>query len=249
MVKVPKMEKSLTGKGTFYGVGVGPGDPELITVKGLKLLQQVPVIYIPKSGEESGSFALTVVKKYLDPSRQEIIDLVFPMCKDREGLERFWNQSSGIIQGRLMQGLNVACICIGDPLFYSTFAHMMRKISESDPGIAIKIIPGVSSISACTGVVSLPLVQAGERLAVIPATYDPQGIRQVLLDFDTVVLMKVNRVVDKVLPILEELGLKKQAVFVSRATTDEEEVVWDLDLLKGRSLDYHSMIIIHTKPK
>jgi precorrin-2/cobalt-factor-2 C20-methyltransferase len=243
------MEKSLTGKGTLYGVGVGPGDPELITVKGLKLLQQVPVIYIPKSGEESGSFALTVVKKYLDPSRQEIIDLVFPMCKDREGLERFWNQSSGIIQGRLMQGLNVACICIGDPLFYSTFAHMMRKISESDPGMAIKIIPGVSSISACTGVVSLPLVQAGERLAVIPATYDPQGIRKVLLDFDTVVLMKVNRVVDKVLPILEELGLKKQAVFVSRATTDEEEVVWDLDLLKGRSLDYHSMIIIHTKPK
>lgn len=243
------MEKSLTGKGTLYGVGVGPGDPELITVKGLKLLQQVPVIYIPKSGEESGSFALTVVKKYLDPSRQEIIDLVFPMCKDREGLERFWNQSSGIIQGRLMQGLNVACICIGDPLCYSTFAHMMRKISESDPGIAIKIIPGVSSISACTGVVSLPLVQAGERLAVIPATYDPQGIRQVLLDFETVVLMKVNRVVDKVVPILEELGLKKQAVFVSRATTDEEEVVWDLDLLKGRSLDYHSMIIIHTKPK
>jgi precorrin-2/cobalt-factor-2 C20-methyltransferase len=247
MMKIPRMEKSPASKGILYGIGVGPGDPELITVKGLKLLQQVPVIYIPKSSEESGSFALTVVEKYLGRSRQEIIDLVFPMCKDREGLQRFWDQSSGLILERLVGGLNVACICIGDPLFYSTFAHMMRKISESDPAIAIKIIPGVSSISACTAVVNLPLVQAGERLAVIPATYDPQGIRQVLLNFETVVLMKVNRVVDKVLPILEELGLKKQAFFVSRATTDEEEVVWDLDLLKGRVLDYHSMIIIHTK--
>jgi precorrin-2/cobalt-factor-2 C20-methyltransferase len=243
-MNVAKMEKGPGVKGTFYGVGVGPGDPELITVKGLRLLQQVPVIYIPKSAEESGSFALTVVDHYLDRSRQEIIDLVFPMCKDKEGLLRFWDQSSHLILDRLGQGLDVACICIGDPLFYSTFAHMMRKITESHPEIAIKIIPGVSSISACTAVVNLPLVQASERLAVIPATYDPEGIRQVLLSFETVVLMKVNRVVGKVLPILEELGLKKQAVFVSRATTDAQEVVWDLEQLAGKHLDYHSMIIV-----
>jgi len=238
------MGKKRVDKGTFYGVGVGPGDPELITVKGLKLLQKVPVIYIPKSGEESGSFALEVVEKYLDSSRQEIIDLVFPMCKDREGLQQFWDQSSRLILDRLGLGLDVACICIGDPLFYSTFAHMMRKVSEGDPNIPIKIIPGVSSISACTSAISLPLVQAGERLAVIPATYDPEGIHQVLLGFETVVLMKVNRVVDKVLPILEDLGLKKKAVFVSRATTDAQEVVWDLDQLRDKRLDYHSMMII-----
>lgn len=243
-MRVQKTVTKRNGKGIFYGVGVGPGDPELITVKGLRLLQQVPVIYIPKSGEESGSFALTVVEGYLDRSRQEVIDLVFPMCKDREGMQPFWDRSSRLILDRLGQGLDVACICIGDPLFYSSFAHMMRKIAESDPEIVIRIIPGVSSISACTAVVNLPLVQAGERMAVIPATYDPEGIREVLLGFETIVLMKVNRVVDKILPILEEMGLKKQSVFVNRATTDEEEVVWDLDLLKGRALNYHSMIIV-----
>jgi precorrin-2/cobalt-factor-2 C20-methyltransferase len=238
------MGKAQNIKGTFYGVGVGPGDSELITVKGLKILQQVPVIYIPKSGEESGSFALEVVEKYLDRSRQEIINLVFPMCKDREGLQGFWDQSSRLILERLRQGLDVASICIGDPLFYSTFAHMMRKVSEGDSNIRIKVIPGVTSISACTSELNLPLVQAGERLAVIPATYDPDGIRQVLAGFETVVLMKVNRVVDQVLPILEELGLKKNAVFVSRATTDAQEVVRDLDRLKGKRLDYHSLIIV-----
>lgn len=232
-------------KGTLYGVGVGPGDPELITVKGLKLLQQVPVVYIPKSAEESGSFALTVVEKYLDRSRQDMIDLVFPMCKDQEGLQQFWEKSSQLILERLGRGLDVACICIGDPLLYSTFGNLIDRLTASDPDISIRVVPGVSSISACSAAIGLPLAQAGERMAVIPATYDPEGIREVLKNFETVVLMKVNRVVGKILPILEELGLDKKAVFVSRATTDLEEVVRDLHLLKGRSLDYHSMIIIN----
>lgn len=238
------MAESRKNKGTLYGIGVGPGDPELITVKGLRLLQRVPVVYIPKSREESGSFALSVVDAYLDRSRQEVIDLIFPMCKDREGLKAFWEQSADLISDRLGQGLDVACICIGDPLLYSTFAHMMRIVRDKDPDVEIQVVPGVTSIAACTAAVKVPLVQAGERLAVLPATYDPEGIRTVLRQFETVILMKVNRVVDQVLPILEELGLKKQSVFINRATTGEEQIVWDLERLRGKILDYHSMIIV-----
>ncbi len=121
---------------------------------------------------------------------------------------------------------------------------MMHKVQSSDPDVRVEIIPGVTSISACTATTGVPLVQAGERLAVLPATYDPEGVREVLQKFETVVLMKVNRVAEQVTAILDELGLKKQAIFVSRATTGEQEFVRDLDCLKGKTLDYHSMIIV-----
>lgn len=244
MNRAMETNSSNSRQAVLYGIGVGPGDPELVTVKGLNLLRRVPVVYVPKSSEESGSFALSVVENYLDASRQEILDLVFPMCKDRQGLGRFWDQSCRLILDRLQKGLDVACICIGDPLFYSTFANLMSRMLRMDPGVRVSIIPGVSSIAACTAVLKLPLVQAGERLAVLPATYDPEGIRQTLKNFETVVLMKVNRVVDRILPILEEMGLKKQAIFVNQATTDQQEIIADLDRLRGKTLNYHSMIIV-----
>jgi precorrin-2/cobalt-factor-2 C20-methyltransferase len=235
----------MTGK--LYGIGVGPGDPELLTLKAHRILTTVPVVYVPKSREESGSFALSIIESFLQPSRQEIIDLVFPMCKDQSGLGQFWEKSVDLLLDRLEKGLDVACVCIGDPLLYSTFAYLLDRIISRRPDLEIEIIPGVTSISACTAAVGLPIVKAGETLAVIPATYEPETIRGLLQQFDALALMKVNRVVDQILPMLEELKLKDHAVFISRCGTDQEEIIWDIDSLKGRDLNYHSLLLIRTK--
>jgi precorrin-2/cobalt-factor-2 C20-methyltransferase len=233
--------------GKLYGIGVGPGDPELLTLKAHRILKTVPVVYVPKSREESGSFALSIIEGFLDRQRQEILDLVFPMCKDQSGLPAFWDRSVGLLLDRIEKGMDVACVCIGDPLLYSTFTYLLERIITRSPGIQIEIVPGVTSISACTAAVALPLVKAGETLAVIPATYEPETIRGLLRQFDALVLMKVNRVIDQVLPMLEELKIKDHAVFISRCGTPEEEIVWDLDSLKGQPLNYHSLLLIRTK--
>ncbi len=229
---------------TLYGIGVGPGDPGLITVKGLEILRRVPVVYVPKSREEAGSFAVSVVEGYLDRNHQEVIDLVFPMCKDREGLVAFWERSAGMILDRLGRGLDVACICIGDPLLYSTFALVVERVRERNPAVRVEVVPGVTSIAACAARLNLPLAQGGERIAILPATYDLAGVKNTLRDFECVVLMKVHSVMDQVLDLLAELGLEKQAVFVSRGTTGAEEIVRDVASLRGRELDYHSLMII-----
>ena len=230
--------------GTFYGVGVGSGDPGLITVKGLGVLTSVPVIYVPKSRDESGSFALSIIEEYVDRSRQEVIDLIFPMCKDTSGLASFWDNSVGLILERLRNGLDVAAICIGDPLLYSTFSFLLDRTLEKEPSLNVQIIPGVTSISACAAALRLPLVQAGERLAVIPATYHEKAIREALEEYDAVVLMKVNRVMDQVLTLLGELGLTDHAFFVSRCGTDRQEIIRDVERLRGQHLDYHSLMIV-----
>ncbi|HEY5600008.1 MAG TPA: precorrin-2 C(20)-methyltransferase [Candidatus Manganitrophaceae bacterium] len=244
--KVKESEK-IKMLGKLYGVGVGPGDPQLLTLKAHRLLTTVPVVYVPKSREESGSFALSIIDSFLDRGRQEVIDLLFPMCKDQSGLAQFWEKSVGLLLDRLEKGLDVACVCIGDPLLYSTFSYLLERIIARRPDLPVEIIPGVTSISACAASVALPLVKAGETLAVIPATYEPEAVRGLLRQFDALALMKVNRVMDQILPMLEEMGIRDHAVFISRCGTDQQEIVWDLDSLKGKELNYHSILLIRTK--
>ncbi len=228
----------------LYGIGVGPGDPELLTLKAMRILQSVPVICVPRSSYDSDSFALSIVEGVIDKGRQEIIPLVFPMSKDKEVIKKFWDESAMIIEGKLKAGKDVACISIGDPFFYSTFIYVFENLKERLKDLAVEIVPGVSSINASSAAAILPLAKANERVAVLPATYEKEKLRDALKDYDTIVLMKVNRVFDEVLAVLEEMGLKDKSVFISRCGTEEERIVRDLDLLKGRELDYLSMVIV-----
>ncbi len=228
----------------LYGIGVGPGDPELLTLKAMRILQSVPVICAPKSNYDSDSFALSIVEGVIDKARQEIIPLVFPMSKDKEVTKKFWDESAKIIEGKLNAGKDVACISIGDPLFYSTFIYVLENLKERLKDLAVEIVPGVSSINASSAAAILPLAKANERVAVLPATYEKERIRNALKDYDTIILMKVNKVFDDVLAVLEEMGLKDKAVFISRCGTEEERIVRDIETLKGKELDYLSMIIV-----
>ncbi len=230
--------------GTLYGVGVGPGDPELITVKAQRLLQRAAVLCVPKSREEGESYVRGFVSHLVDTKRQQLLELVFPMTKDRAVLEQHWEAALERLLVPLRQGRDVAFVTEGDPFIYSTFMHLYCLVRERHPDLPVEVIPGVSSINASAAAAGLPLVDGAERLAILPATYEGDHLAGIVQQFDTVVLLKVNRVFDRVLAVLEALDLAGRAVYVRRCGTAEQEVVRDIRSLRGKELDYLSLLII-----
>ncbi len=228
----------------IYAIGVGPGDPELLTKKAERILRSVPVICAPTAGPADSSYALSIIEPLLDLKRQEVIIQVFPMRKDQAGLDEFWQTAAAGVVERVRRGSDVAFITIGDPFIYSTFLYIYRILREKYPDIPVEVVPGVSSINAAAIAAGIPLGQASERIAIIPAAFEEKDLLKVLSDFDTVVLMKVSRVFDGIYALLKELGLEKKCAFISRVGTAEEEVVFDLESLLGRKLDYLSMLIV-----
>jgi len=230
--------------GTLYGVGVGPGDPELITIKARRVLKRAEVICVPKGREEGDSYVRGFLSRIIDLEGRQVVELVFPMTKDRTVLERHWNAALDRLMVPLMEGRDVAFVTEGDPSIYSTFMHLHDLIRERHPELPVEVIPGVSSINGSAAAAGLPLVDGAERLAVLPAVYEEKELTDILERFDTVVLLKVNRVFDRLLGQLEELGLADGAVYVRRCGTPEQEVVHDIRSLRGKELDYLSLLIV-----
>jgi precorrin-2/cobalt-factor-2 C20-methyltransferase len=228
----------------IYAVGVGPGDPELLTRKAERVLRQVPVICAPSANPTDSSYALSIVEGFIDRSRQEVFVQTFPMLKNSDELEPFWENAARKAADICRNGKDVAFLTIGDPFLYSTFLYVYRVLREKYPDVPVEVVPGITSINAAAIASGVPLAAASERLAVIPAAFEEKELRHVFLDFDTVVLMKVNRVFDRVYALLKELGLEKKAAFVRRVGSAEEEVVFDLDSLIGKKLDYLSLLIV-----
>jgi precorrin-2/cobalt-factor-2 C20-methyltransferase len=228
----------------IYAVGVGPGDPELLTRKAERILRQVSVICAPSANPTDSSYALSIVEEFIDRSRQEVIVQTFPMKKEQEGLEPFWEDAAREAAELVRQGKDVAFITIGDPFLYSTFLYIYRILRGKYPDVSIEAVPGITSINAAAIAAGVPLAAASERIAIIPAAFEDQGLRRVLVDFDTIVLMKVNRIFDQVYALLQELGLEKKGVFIRRVGSAEQEVVFDLGSLIGKKLDYLSLLIV-----
>ncbi|WP_298440232.1 precorrin-2 C(20)-methyltransferase [Geobacter sp.] len=233
----------------IYAVGVGPGDPELLTRKAERIIRQAPVICAPTGAADAASYALSIVEPFLDRSRQRVISQVFPMKKEQAGLDEFWEKAAAEVAEEVRQGRDVAFITIGDPFLYSTFLYLYRIFRERHPEIAIEIVPGISSINAAAAAAGMPLGMAHERIAILPTTYEDDELRDTFARFDTVILMKVNRVFDRIYALLKELGLEKRAAFVRRVGSAEEEVVFDLERLVGEKLDYLSLLIVRKQER
>lgn len=230
--------------GRIYAVGVGPGDPELLTRKAERIISSAPVIYAPTGAADAASYALSIVEHLIDRSRQEIITRVFPMMKKGAELEAAWQEAATEVISLVDDGKDVAFITIGDPCLYSTFLYLYRIILEKRADIKFEIIPGISSINASAAAAGIPLGIAGERIAILPATYEDEELKKTLLEFDTVVLMKVSRVFDRIYPLLVDLGLAEGSTFIRRVGSGQEEVVFDISTLVGKELDYLSMLIV-----
>ena len=233
--------------GCLYGIGVGPGDPELLTLKALKALQKAPVICVPQAANRRESYALSIVKDYVNPD-QEILRTPFP-TDDADGAAKVWMEASELVLQRLRKGQDVAFLTEGDPMLFSTFSYVLAGVRELCPEAPVKIIPGVSSVMAAAASSEVPLATHGQRLAILPAVYGLDDLFEATSNFDTVVLMKVSPNIGTTLAHLEELGLTGQSTYVRRVTTDREKVIKNLNEITDEDLDYFSLLIVKGKAK
>ena len=229
--------------GRLYGIGVGPGDPELLTVKAQRLLQRVEVICFTQLDDGRESYALSVVRGFLEGSKPEFLSIIVP-SDDTPVSDQTWQDAAAEICERLRKGQNVAFITEGDPMLYSEFSFLLESVRQADPNVSIEVIPGVSSVMAAAASAGLPLATHGQRLAILPAVYGIDDLREAITNYDTIVLMEVNRTLLQALANLENLGLAGKAIYVRRATTQREEVVQEIHQLTDEDLDYFSLLII-----
>jgi precorrin-2/cobalt-factor-2 C20-methyltransferase len=243
--------------GTLHVIGVGPGDPELLTLKALRILKSTDVICVPKGREEGSSLALSIVEKAVSLDGKEIIEAHFPMRKTKKQgadnkelsgnydseLDARWDETAKTILERLHKGVDVAFLTLGDPTIYSTFFYLYDRLLDLMPELDIRIIPGISSVNASAASAGISLSLADEKIAIVPATYE-KDVKETLSRFDSVVLMKVHRVFDKVKGVLADMNLIDNAVYVSRAGMEDERIFRKIREVKEDDLNYFSMLIV-----
>jgi precorrin-2/cobalt-factor-2 C20-methyltransferase len=236
--------------GTLYGVGVGPGAQDLLTVRAIKTLRRVDVVVLPRSSPYGQSFAWQIVKPFVRKSpRQEHLFLTFPMSREPARHVDAWEKAFAQLGERIERGLSVAFATEGDPSLFSTFIYLQREAPRRWPGIRIEVIPGVSSIAAVPAVSGIPLADGLERIAIIPAGYGVEDLIDVFNRFDTTILMKIGSEMGNIFAALEATGLIDKAVYVSKATTPQQRIVADLREMTPERGDCFAMIIVSRKER
>jgi precorrin-2/cobalt-factor-2 C20-methyltransferase len=231
--------------GILYGIGVGPGDPELITLKGLRLLKQVPVVAFPEGRGKTG-MAQEIVAQWLSP-HQVHLPLDFAFARDENLLAQAWQIAAQKVWHYLEQGQDVAFVCEGDISFYSTFTYLAQTLQQFYPQAIVQAIPGICSPMAAAAALGVPLTVRHQRLAILPALYAPDELETALDWADVVVLMKVSSVYDRVWQILQRRQLLKQSWVVERVALPNQIIYSDLSDRPHLQLSYFSLLIIRVK--
>ena len=224
-------------KGKIFAVGVGPGDPQLLTIKALDAIKKSHTIFVPKGREEGSSVALSIVNKVLDLREKEILEVFFPMVKTKEEQHKVvkaWDEIVHSAYSRVNQGLHISFLTLGDPTLYSTFFYIYRKLMEVDSEVEIELIPAVSSITACAAISKTFLAVGDEKVAILPAVY-MDSFDSIFDSFDTIILMKVHRVFEKVLDFLKRRNLQDKAISISRAGMDGEKIIKNIEDIKAEN--------------
>ncbi|MDV2885501.1 precorrin-2 C(20)-methyltransferase [Alkalihalophilus pseudofirmus] len=229
--------------GTLYGLGVGPGDPELLTIKAFRKLKETEVIAYPKKRKGSKSYAHRIIDLYIKPEEKEMLGLVFPMTKDPVILEREWSNTVNQVWEYLKKGTDVAFVTEGDPLLYSTFIHMMKLMKSRHPEVNIQTVPGISSINGAASRLGIALAEGDDHVAIVPARDDYAEMKRVIIENDCVIFIKVAKVMDLMLDVLRELDLVDKASVVTKVTSDEE-IVWDIHELDRAELEYLTLMVV-----
>jgi len=213
-------------------VGCGPGDPELLTVKAVNAIKNADVIMCPTSKEGKPSIALSVVSSLIDQDKKpEIVNLVFPMTKDKDILENTWQKNSQIIAESVFSGKKVVYLTVGDPYLYSTWIYLHRELSVTHPNINITVIPGIVSMFTFASKIGISLAEGAEKMAVIPSCYDLSKVKEIAKNCDTMVFLKDGRYFDQVINLLREAGFSKDSIFAIGQDLDtDKEIVKKLTL-------------------
>lgn len=227
--------------GTLYGIGVGPGDPELMTLKAVRLLATVPVIAWPAPLEGDG-LARTIAAGLIPAGRVEIA-IRMGFAVDRAGADAAYDQGAARIAAELEQGRDVAVLCEGDPFFFGSFIYLFGRLAGRFP---IEVVPGVSSPMTAAAAAGRPLAAWDDALAVIPATRGDAEIERLLEAVDAAVIMKVGRHLGRLCRLLERLGLAGHACIVERASHPDQRIL-GLAEAESSGVSYFSIILVHRR--
>ena len=216
----------------LIGIGVGPGDPELLTVKAVNAIHNADVILCPASKEDRPSIALSVVSSLIDKSKnQEIIKLVFPMTKDQKVLEETWKKNAKIMAEVVLSGKNAVYLTVGDPYLYSTWIYMHKEIEKNFPSVKIHVIPGIVSMFTFASKVGVSIAEGAEKVSIIPSCYDLTTVKEIAKNSETLVFLKDGRYFDQVVNLLKEAGFPDNSIFaIGQDLGTKDEVIRKLTL-------------------
>lgn len=231
--------------GILYGISVGTGDPELITLKGLRWLQQSKIVAFPTGLGGRHGIAQQIVTNWLKP-QQITLPIDFPYVQDEATLVTAWKLASQKVWGYLQQGQDVAFVCEGDVSFYSSFTYLAQTLQQLHPEVVVKTVPGVCSPMAVASVLQIPLTMRSQRLAVLPAIYTIDELERVLDWAEVVVLLKVSSVYQQVWQVLSRRNLLDRSWIVEKATFPEQKIYRNLVKYPQLKLAYFSLLLVQT---
>jgi precorrin-2/cobalt-factor-2 C20-methyltransferase len=236
----------MTRYGTLYGIGVGPGDPDLITLKAVKTLQKVDVVLAAASTKNEASLALFIARPHLRPEA-EVKRLNFPMTRDQAVLDHAWRENADIVADILHAGKSAAFLTLGDPLTYSTFGYLLRTLGLLAE-IPVEVIPGITSYQAAAALTGRVLVESDENLAVVSGVAGETELTRVLENAQCAVILKAYKNMPTIRRVLERLGLCDSCVFVTRLGLKGEEIITNLSDVPDKP-SYFSLILMRRKAK
>lgn len=231
--------KCRNAKGTLYGLGVGPGDPELITLKAHRILTDAKVVAYP-APDTGESFARSIVAEYLTPEQTEI-PIVIPMRVERFPAQDIYDEAAEVLAGHLARGEDVVVLCEGDPFFYGSFMYLFERLSGR---FKTEIVPGISSLMASAAALQRPLAARNDVLTVIPGPLDSEAMLAQLQACQAAAIIKVGRHFERIRTVIEEAGLIDNAGYLERVTLDNQRILplGDADHDKA---PYFSIILIY----
>jgi precorrin-2/cobalt-factor-2 C20-methyltransferase len=237
----------MTRFGTLYGIGVGPGDPELITLKAVNTLKKVDVVLAAASTKNDFSLAQSIAAPHLRPG-VDIVRLNFPMTRDQAVLDAAWAANAETVLNLLAAGKSAAFLTLGDPLTYSTFGYLLRTLNGRLADIPVEVIPGITSYQAAAAHTGRVLVESGENLAVVSGVASEQELERILSAADSAVILKAYKSMPTIRRVLTRLGLAERAVFVTRLGHEGEEIITDLANVPDKP-SYFSLVLVRKEPK
>jgi len=233
------MAGGVSVSGTLYLVGVGPGDPELLTLKAARLLGAVPVVAYPRTGEDA-ALALDIARAHLNP-KALLLPVAIPMAVERGPAEAAYDAGAEAILAQLRAGRDVAYLCEGDPLFYGSAMYLLARVSAAAP---ILVVPGVTSLTAAAAAIARPLAARNETLRILPAPLPDAALRAELAAAPAVAIIKVGRHFDRIRALLVETGHAPGAMVIEHATTARQRITPLNDFAHGER-PYFSTILCY----
>jgi precorrin-2/cobalt-factor-2 C20-methyltransferase len=227
--------------GHLYLVGVGPGAPDLLTLRAVNILGGVDIVVAPRSSTSESSLALDIVRPHL--RGQEVVEHVYPMARDQEKTSRCWAQIADLCVERLQRGQSMAHITLGDPLIYSTCAYLLQEIGERVAPSNIHLISGISAMQGAAARLNCMLLTQNDRLTLLPAD-DLAAVAEALEHCETLVIYKIANRIATVMDLLRSRGLLSSASLVCYAEQPGEQIFRTLDEVHDERLGYMSIMIV-----